>query len=385
MTKQNIGLDYIRFVTAALVAFFHLAYWSWVELGRLHTSRLASGGLVQFPELQNVASVGWIGVEIFFVISGLVIAGSANGVSGLTFLKRRILRLYPAVWICATLSLPVVLTFWGVFPTLEAYVRTLVIYWHEPWLDVVYWTLVIEIFFYGFIFILLTTNSFRNLIWFAYLLTLMSISYNSDIFFNFGLIDPYMHWTVAVFCLFQHGCYFAIGIFIWYSFEIQWKASNVVFFGLAVLAAFAEIANTAPTRGSDAFAPTAIWIASVIALCLSAKATKSAIKPSSSIARTLGLMTFPLYLLHDTFGGKLMAWIFELTNSRYIALICALIGCAGVSFVVVRYLEPRLRLWLSVPLDAVLQWIAEQKFGSLLARKPSAVSESAPKGATQSG
>ncbi|WP_368735457.1 acyltransferase family protein, partial [Klebsiella aerogenes] len=48
---------------------------------------------------------GWVGVEIFFVISGFVIANSATKSSPAEFLLGRALRLYPAVWVCATATL----------------------------------------------------------------------------------------------------------------------------------------------------------------------------------------------------------------------------------------------------------------------------------------
>jgi exopolysaccharide production protein ExoZ len=63
------------------------------------------GNVVHFHPLAQFTWFGWVGVEVFFVISGFVITNSARGASPIEFLKGRVLRLYPAAWICATLSL----------------------------------------------------------------------------------------------------------------------------------------------------------------------------------------------------------------------------------------------------------------------------------------
>jgi exopolysaccharide production protein ExoZ len=63
------GLDLIRFAAALMVVVFHF---SW-----------------QQPDPQVSFSPGWVGVEIFFVISGFVIMGSACKATPVEFLERR--------------------------------------------------------------------------------------------------------------------------------------------------------------------------------------------------------------------------------------------------------------------------------------------------------
>src|SRR2546430_146899 len=101
-TKYHFGgLDLVRFFSACLVMIFHLG----VVSRRLPIS--ANYGVVDapdFPEL-SVFDIGWVGVEIFFVLSGFVIAQSADGKSAYRFLVGRAGRLLPAIWICATITL----------------------------------------------------------------------------------------------------------------------------------------------------------------------------------------------------------------------------------------------------------------------------------------
>jgi peptidoglycan/LPS O-acetylase OafA/YrhL len=72
------GIDLIRFFAAISVLVFHLGYFR-------HRVR----------PIWPLAWQGWVGVEIVFVVSGLVIANSAAATGPIGFLRGRALRLYP--------------------------------------------------------------------------------------------------------------------------------------------------------------------------------------------------------------------------------------------------------------------------------------------------
>src|SRR5437868_3352741 len=95
--RSFLGLDLVRFAAALAVAFFHLSFWWWLP----GTDPVAPIG----PVLSEPFRWGWVGVPIFFVLSGFVITLSADGKTARQFVIGRALRLYPAVWICATLTL----------------------------------------------------------------------------------------------------------------------------------------------------------------------------------------------------------------------------------------------------------------------------------------
>lgn len=65
------GLDVVRFAAALMVAIYHFGYW------------IPATGKVE------ALSFGWVGVEIFFVISGFVIAFSAERKSAAAYAKSR--------------------------------------------------------------------------------------------------------------------------------------------------------------------------------------------------------------------------------------------------------------------------------------------------------
>src|SRR6266516_7176941 len=85
---------------------FHLGYVLWA--GDSFKTPVRAAGLLsmRFEELAFF-NVGHIGVDIFFVISGFIIAYSAENSSAYEFLRSRIVRLVPAVWIIAPVTLAV--------------------------------------------------------------------------------------------------------------------------------------------------------------------------------------------------------------------------------------------------------------------------------------
>lgn len=96
--KQIIGLDLLRAGAALLVLLFHLSFWDW--RGQATHPQVPRA----FAFFTPLSSQGWIGVEIFFVISGFVIAYSTKTVTSIQFLQHRLTRLLPGALVCATLS-----------------------------------------------------------------------------------------------------------------------------------------------------------------------------------------------------------------------------------------------------------------------------------------
>ena len=79
------SLDLLRFLAALMVVLYHFSY-------RGHI-----GGFTEFslPEIGGWSKYGFLGVDLFFIISGFVIAWSADKHSLERFIGSRFLRLYP--------------------------------------------------------------------------------------------------------------------------------------------------------------------------------------------------------------------------------------------------------------------------------------------------
>ncbi|ALF54336.1 hypothetical protein ACX27_18205 [Nostoc piscinale CENA21] len=126
--------------------------------------------------IKSIAAPGWLGVHIFFVISGYCITASVyklilKGGSSWAFLQTRILRLMPTYWIAflLTLSLNIISSPFNKVNLADAIPSSWEIwfgnlfliqpYLNVPFYVVVYWSLVVEI---GFYLIVATLLIIRN-------------------------------------------------------------------------------------------------------------------------------------------------------------------------------------------------------------------------------
>jgi len=97
---------------------------------------------------------GWLGVPVFFILSGFVIYLTVNkSEDALDFLKRRFIRLYPTFWVCLLITLGVE-AFTGYFIN-EISVKDILMnftMFHQFFgfehVDGAYWSLLPELLFY---------------------------------------------------------------------------------------------------------------------------------------------------------------------------------------------------------------------------------------------
>jgi len=144
-------IDGIRLAAALMVALHHYAGTNRVnQPGNAVWDRPVSDLM---PSWFRVASFGWIGVEIFFVISGFVICMSCWGRTPKDFFVSRVIRLYPAYW-CAVVFTTAVLAalpgVWERLPLREVLFNLTMLQEGSgiPNVDPVYWTLWSELRFY---------------------------------------------------------------------------------------------------------------------------------------------------------------------------------------------------------------------------------------------
>jgi peptidoglycan/LPS O-acetylase OafA/YrhL len=141
-------LDWMRGGAAFAVVAFHYLY------------KGPSQGWMQFPRipvLADIAQYGYLGVHLFFMISGYVILMTAQNTDLRRFLAARVARLVPAMWVCVLLTAgiewlvpqsPFRPEGWGqVFANLTLFPQA----FGQSAIDGAYWSLAVEITFYGWV------------------------------------------------------------------------------------------------------------------------------------------------------------------------------------------------------------------------------------------
>lgn len=116
----------------------------------------------------RIFNYGYLGVHLFFIISGFVIFMSVQKANNpIDFIKNRFSRLYPVYWFSVSLTAISVLLFTNKTISLKVYLSNLTMfqqYMRIPHIDGAYWSLEIELFFYGIIaLLLLKKNISRNI------------------------------------------------------------------------------------------------------------------------------------------------------------------------------------------------------------------------------
>ena len=162
-------IDLLRFLAALSVVLYHYTYQGYI----------VGDNSIQFVSLGSITKYFYLGVELFFIISGYVVLLSAQGKSVRQFFFSRVTRLYPAFWVCCTLTF-LVKRLWGPGPGdthmashLQAgfgqylYNMTML---HEflgvPPIDGPYWSLTVEITFYFLISLLISYKLMKQVDWF---------------------------------------------------------------------------------------------------------------------------------------------------------------------------------------------------------------------------
>ena len=347
------GIDIVRFLSAVGVAAFHF---SW---------KTASAPW-HFP-------FGWLGVQTFFVISGLVIANSAYGSTARHFIEGRFFRLYPAAW-CALLLGCLLVSTIGV----DAYARHGLLVSLAP-RDVTgsfilfsvhhassaYWTLPIEIAFYSVVALLLAFRRFENVEMFAALLMAWSSAYLLVLAFNpFGVMHHRrLHveygWTTVL--LIRHGCYFSLGILIWLMKEKRITGLGIAAFGVGLVVPLCEILDRARqihfflisteilgiSVSPNIYAGMAYggFLLSVGAILVSVRMNHLFPQGDAlrKIVRLLGLSTYPFYLLHESVGGFVLDRTSKLGIAPGLSIVLAFLAIEAVALLVAAWLEPLLR------------------------------------------
>lgn len=330
------GLDAVRFAAAVIVMLYHLG-WLLFAVPKSLAAHIAQ--TVDGPRAFSFGPwFGWIGVQIFFVVSGLVIANSADGSGPFAFARSRIVRLYPAAWLCATVSL-LVASVSGMLPHLFLrYVSSLMLSPLGHWMSPVYWTLRVEMAFYTLVFLCLLFLPKLPLQRIALALAAWSGLYIVCKF----IIGHGLPAVIEQLLLLRHGVFFAIGILFWLRTVRSLTALEWVALAASSGLGIAEIFLTAHGKHIPAAWPILVWLTAVSFTVLTTDMPLAEGKASRAL-RTIGLMTYPVYLLHYNVGSACVGALLRAGATPLVSLAISVMVIFVLSYAVVAFGEPMIR------------------------------------------
>ena len=322
-------LDLLRMLAALAVVLFHYGF---TGPAAHSISDLAP------PAIVEIAKYGYLGVPLFFVISGFVIAYSAEGRTATDFAIARATRIYPGFLFCMTLTFLAMLAFGGphLEPSMAQWVANIFIFapaLKQHYLDTVYWTIVSEITFYAWVWLMMLGWLFKrriDLIVLAWLLLslLNEIVVGSFAVHNILLTD-------------QSG-FFAAGLLLHEMFRGRKDASVQCLFGLATACAVLQaLIDVREMRGrlmtdfNDWIVATTC-LAAIIAVMLAVRVRRVPLPPGFIVA--VGGLTYPLYLLHQNIGHLAFQQLEHLARPSVLVPMIV-IGIIVASWAVWRYVE----------------------------------------------
>ncbi len=376
-TEQVVGLDLLRFAAAVWVMTSHIAYLSFTSKATyLGSSHGAAGISLKAGSMFPLAAFGWVGVPVFFVISGFVIAFTANGATIFSYVRSRLVRLLPAAWICATITASVLWIshlYWRREIAID-YLRSITLLPTNPWIDDVYWTLPIEIAFYAIILILLSADRMKRAEGlFTAIGLASSIAWLCDLALDklrfaqhspaaeaiaapmFQSFSDILFSRPAALSMLTYGCYFATGLIIFvatrYGFTAR-RLISLVIINAGGLAYIFENNAISIHKNYDSWPAMLIYVGAVAFIVFSVKYNR--IFPKR-YTREIGLATYPLYLVHNVVGSFLFGHIFSRFVPAPVAALLAMAVVLLLVFCMIRPLERRLQKRLRLVIDATFE------------------------------
>lgn len=274
---------------------------------------------------------GHYGVELFFVISGFVIFMTLHKVKDVReFAIKRFVRLFPTYWIC--LILTVVFTFLLksgemnkiTFTQLLINITMIQGVFEVPDIDGAYWSLLPELFFYGFVAFIyaigcLPKTKIVAVIWLA----LMVLN-------QMGLL-PFG----AYFLNLKYGMFFLSGMLF---YELRFNKSDAIIHLLIALCLIIAVwINNLP---ASLYVFTGIF--ALFYLFIYDKLRILNFPP----LLFLGYVSYPLYLLHQNLGFYLMNILKVYISSEILVIILSILTMIGLAWLVVKIVEKSMQVRL---------------------------------------
>lgn len=328
-------LDLMRFLAALAVLFYHFTFASNRMMG------------TPFFGIEKISRYGYLGVDMFFMISGYVVLMSSMHKTPKYFVISRITRLYPAYWICCLITFTVLyfghIQLQGAAPTTFKLLAVNLTMFQEFFgkenLNGVFWTLTYELGFYFIILVVAALKLWKSLLIIILLWLLYTFSINLDAAknaFSFFLIPKY-------------SCSFIAGM-LFYLWKINYKKKWKLICLLILCFAINVKNNQWITADMNHFYQAKNIFSNYIVLtCQSIFYLFFALSARNRInfdflqsTAQLGKLTYPLYLVHGFGVGFFLLW--SNVINKYVLLLMATGFSIFLSFLIYHFVEEKYKI-----------------------------------------
>lgn len=292
-------LDWMRAIAALAVVGFHYFYKGPKE-NWMHVTHM--------PFLADIAQYGYLGVHLFFMISGYVILMTAQNASLRDFIASRVSRLAPALWVCVLLTaliewlipsspfkpdgLGQILANLTLFPGL---------FGHQA-IDGAYWSLAVELTFYFWIGVCVASGQMHRIELFLKMWLALALV---------NIVRP--AYPLQLYLCVQWAPLFTAGAVYFLARHSGWNTSRrlMLFVSLVFACVYAwrevgpidQVADLLTlNQGTNHLVVVAIMLGFFV--LFHAVIRRSAGKPNLG-SNLAGKLTYPLYLVHQNAGYAL--------------------------------------------------------------------------------
>lgn len=341
-TDRQNELDLLRVIAALSVFIFHYTD-SFNYASNIVPGNLGIGVFFRY---------GYLGVPLFFVISGYVVTMTAMNKSFTDFALSRITRLYPVFWLSCVIAFvlprvfPQVPTFlpWPSFKGFLVNCTMIPSAFGTELINPVFWSLLEEVHFYLLISAIIIFKLWDKMMpvlicWLIVYLVVGALGLlRADD--KVGILVP------------KHSLYFIAGILFYLvkiNYTAKWKLNTflLVVLGLCLTQAFfmAKYANLY-YKSVDAVSAYGYYfiILSIFSTFFLIANDKFSIR-SNNVLRKLGDITYPFYLLH--LYGLGLYWALRNTVQSQVLLLSILVIMVCISNLVNKYFEKPATKWFT--------------------------------------
>lgn len=328
-------LDLLRLFAVAAVLLFHFGFRGAIADGYTDVS---------LPGLVPVIKYGYLGVQLFFIISGFVIAYSAEGRSATEFAIARVSRIYPGFLLCMTITFIVTLAIGA--PRIEASVTQWLANFvilspalKQPFMDGAYWSIVYELTFYAWVFLLLLIGKFRREIE-AIVIVWIAISIFNETVLHSGAVRRLF--------ITDQSAFFCAGLVLYEIFRGRRDRTIMLLLAFTTVAAISQAFTGAVWLREhyhtefDSLVIAAACVASVALVALAMNVRRLPLPAGLVLA--IGGLTYPLYLLHQHIGYMLLNK-FQAVASAPVLIAATALAITAASFLIWRLFEKPAQKW----------------------------------------